>query len=103
MNFISLPTAAISFQDDTGKPFAHRPELGIDITPDLATGPTNIYFDNGFHIGPSENGPTRLRRKHLLLDGCGYVDARKTQLEVRRWILALSGESGLRLLLEWRV
>ena len=35
------------------------PELGIDITPDLATGPTNIYFDNGFQIGPSENGPTR--------------------------------------------
>src|SRR5580658_2051929 len=35
------------------------PALGIDITPDLATGPTNIYFDNGFQIGPSENGPTR--------------------------------------------
>jgi hypothetical protein len=35
------------------------PQLGIDITPDLATGPTNIFFDNGFLIGPSENGPTR--------------------------------------------
>jgi hypothetical protein len=35
------------------------PSLGIDITPDLATGPTNIYFDDGFEIGPSENGPTR--------------------------------------------
>src|ERR1035437_5090453 len=35
------------------------PSLGIGITPDLATGPTNIYFDNGFQIGPSENGPTR--------------------------------------------
>ncbi len=35
------------------------PDLGIKITPDLATGPTNIYFDNGFQIGPSENGPTR--------------------------------------------
>jgi hypothetical protein len=35
------------------------PDLGIDITPDLATGPTNIFFDNGFLIGPSENGPTR--------------------------------------------
>ena len=35
------------------------PELGIDITPDLATGPTNIFFDNGLQIGPSENGPTR--------------------------------------------
>jgi len=35
------------------------PDLGIDIAPDLATGPTNIFFDNGFLIGPSENGPTR--------------------------------------------
>ena len=35
------------------------PSLGIGITPDLATGPTNIYFDDGFAIGPSENGPTR--------------------------------------------
>jgi hypothetical protein len=35
------------------------PSLGIGITPDVATGPTNIYFDNGFQIGPSENGPTR--------------------------------------------
>jgi hypothetical protein len=35
------------------------PSLGIGITPDLATGPTNIFFDDGFQIGPSENGPTR--------------------------------------------
>jgi len=35
------------------------PSLGIGITPDLATGPTNIFFDTGFQIGPSENGPTR--------------------------------------------
>jgi hypothetical protein len=35
------------------------PSLGIGITPDLATGPTNILFDDGFAIGPSENGPTR--------------------------------------------
>jgi outer membrane receptor protein involved in Fe transport len=35
------------------------PQLGIDVTPDLATGPTNIYFDTGFLIGPSENGPTK--------------------------------------------
>ncbi len=33
--------------------------LGIGITPDLATGPTNLYFDNGLTLGPSENGPTR--------------------------------------------
>ncbi len=35
------------------------PALGIGITPDLATGPTNIFFDTGFQFGPSENGPTR--------------------------------------------
>jgi hypothetical protein len=41
----------------------HQPTgqaLGVTgVTPDLATGPTNIYMDNGFDIGPSENGPTR--------------------------------------------
>jgi hypothetical protein len=35
------------------------PELGIGITPDVATGPTNIFFDTGLQLGPSENGPTR--------------------------------------------
>jgi hypothetical protein len=35
------------------------PDLGINITPDLATGPTDIFFDTGFLIGPTENGPTR--------------------------------------------
>jgi outer membrane receptor protein involved in Fe transport len=35
------------------------PSLGIGITPDLASGPTNILFDDGFALGPSENGPTR--------------------------------------------
>jgi len=35
-------------------------QLGVTgVTPDLVTGPTNIYMDNGFDIGPSENGPTR--------------------------------------------
>ncbi|MGB7586443.1 MAG: carboxypeptidase regulatory-like domain-containing protein [Terriglobales bacterium] len=35
------------------------PQLGINITPDAATGPTNLYFDTGLLVGPSENGPTR--------------------------------------------
>ncbi len=35
------------------------PSLGVGITPDLATGPTNIFFDTGYQFGPSENGPTR--------------------------------------------
>jgi hypothetical protein len=33
--------------------------LGIGITPDLATGPTNLWFDNGLQIGLGEQGPTR--------------------------------------------
>ncbi|MGP0020210.1 MAG: carboxypeptidase regulatory-like domain-containing protein [Candidatus Sulfotelmatobacter sp.] len=61
--------------------------LGVTgVTPDLATGPTNIYMDNGFEIGPSENGPTRYientfswteaftwtRGKHNWKFGAGY-------------------------------
>ena len=35
-------------------------ELGIDVTPDEPTGPTNLYFnDSGLVTGFSENGPTR--------------------------------------------
>lgn len=45
--------------DETVNALPTGPGLGIQITPDLATGPTNIFFDNGFQIGPSENGPTR--------------------------------------------
>jgi hypothetical protein len=46
-------------QDTVIKHLPSGPSLGIGITPDLSTGPTNIYFDTGFQIGPSENGPTR--------------------------------------------
>jgi hypothetical protein len=46
-------------QDEPGNHLPTGPDLGIQISPDLATGPTNIYFDNGFQIGPSEAGPTR--------------------------------------------
>jgi outer membrane receptor protein involved in Fe transport len=46
-------------QDEPGNSLPTGPALGIQITPDLATGPTNIFFDTGFQIGPSENGPTR--------------------------------------------
>ena len=71
------------------------PSLGIGITPDLATGPTNILFDNGFAIGPSENGPDALRGEHFLLDRCGLMDARQTQLEVWCGVLPVSGEPGV--------
>jgi outer membrane receptor protein involved in Fe transport len=33
--------------------------LGIGITPDVPTGPTNLFFDTGLAIGGAENGPTR--------------------------------------------
>jgi hypothetical protein len=46
-------------QDAVTKHLPTGPSLGIGITPDLATGPTNIYFDTGLQFGPSENGPTR--------------------------------------------
>ena len=45
--------------DIPGNHLPTGPALGIGITPDLATGPTNLYFDTGLTLGPSENGPTR--------------------------------------------
>lgn len=45
-------------QDSVTKHLPTGPSLGIGITPDLATGPTNIFFDTGYQFGPSENGPT---------------------------------------------
>jgi hypothetical protein len=46
-------------QDSVTKQLPSGPSLGIGITPDLATGPTNIFFDTGYEFGPSEQGPTR--------------------------------------------
>ena len=43
-------------------PANHLPtpaSLGIGVTPDVPTGPTNLLFDTGLQIGNSENGPTR--------------------------------------------
>ncbi len=46
--------------DSPGVKLPSPADLGIvGITPDLVTGPTNIFFDTGFQIGLSENGPTR--------------------------------------------
>jgi hypothetical protein len=62
-------------------------ELGIAVTPDEATGPTNLYFnDSGLLTGFSENGPARYventfswtdtlswtRGKHNWKFGAGY-------------------------------
>jgi hypothetical protein len=46
-------------QDAVTKNLPTGPSLGVQITPDLATGPTNIFFDTGYQFGPSEQGPTR--------------------------------------------
>jgi hypothetical protein len=73
-------------QDQPGANLPTGQKLGIEITPDIATGPTNIFFDNGFQIGLSEQGPTRFientfswtegltwtRGKHNLKLGAGY-------------------------------
>jgi hypothetical protein len=45
--------------DKVTKALPTGPSMGIGITPDQATGPTNLFFDTGLNIGPSENGPTR--------------------------------------------
>jgi hypothetical protein len=44
--------------DAVGTKLPTASELGIGITPDQSTGPPNIYFDNGFEAGFSEQGPT---------------------------------------------
>lgn len=46
------------------------PSLGVGITPDLATGPTNIFFDTGYQFGPSEQGPT-----HFVENTFSWTDA----------------------------
>jgi hypothetical protein len=43
-------------------PSKHLPipsALGIGVTPDVPTGPTNLLFDTGLALGNGENGPTR--------------------------------------------
>ena len=55
-HFVAHRTNFLS--DEPANKLPTGPQLGIDITPDLATGPTDIFFDNGFLIGPTENGPT---------------------------------------------
>lgn len=49
--------------NDTEKPAVSLPTpamLGIGITPDLSTGPTNLVFDTGLSLGFSVLGPQRL-------------------------------------------
>jgi outer membrane receptor protein involved in Fe transport len=46
-------------QDTPQKPLPPPSSFGIAVTPDVPTGPTNLFFDTGLSIGNSENGPTR--------------------------------------------
>jgi hypothetical protein len=46
-------------QDIPGRPLPPPSALGVGVTPDQATGPTNLSFDTGLGIGSSEQGPTR--------------------------------------------
>jgi hypothetical protein len=60
VNEFHFVTHRSNYQGDL--PINHLPSgasLGIGITPDVTTGPTNLYFDTGLYLGPSENGPTR--------------------------------------------
>jgi hypothetical protein len=71
-------------------PTRHWPtpaELGIGVTPDLTTGPTNLWFSTGLALGDGEHGPTRYventfswtdavswtRGKHNLKFGSGFT------------------------------
>jgi carboxypeptidase family protein/TonB-dependent receptor-like protein len=60
LNEFHFVTHRSDYLSDT--PANHLPapqSLGIGVTPDVATGPTNLFFDTGLSIGNSENGPTR--------------------------------------------
>ncbi len=49
-----------NYLDDTStQQLAGPAALGIAITPDVVTGPTNLFFDTNLSLGNSENGPTR--------------------------------------------
>ncbi len=58
LHFVTHRSNYKSHVPDRKLPFPS--ELGIAVTPDEATGPTNLYFnDSGLLTGFSENGPTR--------------------------------------------
>jgi hypothetical protein len=46
-------------QDATVNQLPGPAALGIDVSPDVVTGPTNLFFDTNLYLGNSENGPTR--------------------------------------------
>ena len=61
LNEFHFVTHRSNYLSDTPAKLLPGPaSLGIDVTPDEVTGPTNLYFgDTGLSIGNTENGPTR--------------------------------------------
>jgi hypothetical protein len=60
LNEFHFVTHRSNFLHDTpGDKLPAPVALGIAVTPDQPTGPTNLFFDTGLQIGNSENGPTR--------------------------------------------
>jgi len=58
-----LKATAVRTSNNAANPAAQLPtpaHLGVGITPDLATGPTNLLFDTGLTLGFSTIGPQRI-------------------------------------------
>jgi hypothetical protein len=58
-----LKATAVRTSDNAENPAVNLPkpaDLGIGITPDLPTGPTNLIFDTGLSLGFSTIGPQRI-------------------------------------------
>jgi outer membrane receptor protein involved in Fe transport len=53
------------------------PQLGIGLTPDLLSGPPNLFFDNGLSLGFSEQGPkTEVDNTFGFTDTVSYTHGR---------------------------
>ena len=60
LNEFHFVTHRSNYLSDTpGRNLPTPAGLGIGVTPDVATGPTNLFFDTGLALGFSEGGPTR--------------------------------------------
>jgi hypothetical protein len=66
-------------QDQVGAKLPTASDLQIAITPDKPTGPPNIFFDNGFQMGFSEQGPTSFASNtYAISDTVTWVKGRNT-------------------------
>ena len=52
-------------------------KLGVGTTPDISTGPPNLWFDNGLYVGYSEQGPTsEINNTFGFTDTLGFIHGR---------------------------